>query len=176
MTDAQDIVLTAIGSDRPGLVQALAETISRHEGNWLESSMAQLGGQFAGIVRVRLPAAQASPLEAALSALTSLHVVTKRVASTGTPAVQRSWLLEVIGHDRPGIVHEVSQVLARHAVNVEALDTYTSSAPMSAETLFHANARLSGGPGIDPAAVKAALEGISTELMVEIALDEVTDH
>ena len=41
------LVLTIIGEDRPGIVESLAEIISDHSGNWLESSMSQLAGKFA---------------------------------------------------------------------------------------------------------------------------------
>ena len=50
-----DLVLTLIGSDRPGLVEAVAEVIAGHGGNWLESRMAHLAGKFAGILRVEIP-------------------------------------------------------------------------------------------------------------------------
>ena len=69
-------------------------------------------------------------------------------------------------------MREVSQVLAKHAVNVEKLDTHTASAPMSAETLFHAQAELCAGAGLDARALKAELERLSDDLMVDITLDE----
>ena len=45
-------VITFIGDDRPGLVEALAKVISGHDGNWLESRLSQLDSKFAGIIRV----------------------------------------------------------------------------------------------------------------------------
>ena len=63
-----DLVLTLIGPDRPGLVEAVAEVIAGHGGNWLESRMAHLAGQFAGILRVEVPGAQVAPLSVALVA------------------------------------------------------------------------------------------------------------
>ncbi|MDP2171905.1 MAG: ACT domain-containing protein [Rhodocyclaceae bacterium] len=80
--------------------------------------------------------------------------------------------LNLVGHDRIGIVREVSQVLARHAVNVEELATYTSSAPMSAEILFHCEAELTAAPDFNARALKAELEKLSDELMVDITLGE----
>ena len=47
-----DLVLTLIGPDRPGLVEAVAEVVAAHGGNWLESRMARLAGKFAGILRI----------------------------------------------------------------------------------------------------------------------------
>ena len=69
-----NLILTAIGDDRPGLVESLATAISTHEGNWLESSMSQLAGKFAGILRVSVPEAQSEALIQALKALPSLRV------------------------------------------------------------------------------------------------------
>ena len=80
--------------------------------------------------------------------------------------------LALVGHDRIGIVREVAQVLARHAVNVEELNTHTASAPMSAEILFHATAELTASPALDSGALVRELEQISNDLMVDITLDE----
>ena len=48
------LVLTLIGKDRPGLVEALAATVAEHGGNWVESRMCRLGGEFAGVLRVEI--------------------------------------------------------------------------------------------------------------------------
>lgn len=165
------LVLTAIGDDRPGLVEELATQISAFGGNWLESSMAQLGGKFAGIVRVSVPAPQLPALRSALDAFRPLTVICA-LAEAEAPAQQtlRSFSLSLVGHDRVGIVREVAQVLARHAVNVETLNTYTSAAPMSGETLFHAEADLHAGAGLDESALQQELEALSAELVVDIKL------
>ena len=166
-----NLVLTVIGNDRPGLVEGLSTAISAHQGNWLEASMSHLAGQFAGIVHVELPDAQAAPLQAALRGLADLHITTA-TSCVDTKAEGRTLLLSLVGHDRIGIVREVTQVLARHAVNVEKLTTYIASAPMSAETLFHANAELRASPALDARALKAELENISDDLMVDISIVE----
>ena len=58
----EDLVLTLIGADRPGLVESLAKRVAAHRGNWVESRMAHLAGQFAGILRVEVPAANVRSL------------------------------------------------------------------------------------------------------------------
>jgi glycine cleavage system regulatory protein len=171
MADHVFLVLTVIGNDRPGLVEELAATITTHQGNWLESSMSHLGGKFAGIVQVAVPAARVEALHLALDGLSGLRAMAESSA-VAVPAKGRRLKLSLVGHDRLGIVREVSQVLARHAVNVEELTTHTASAPMSAETLFHAQAELSAAPGLDTRALAADLERISNDLMVDIAVDE----
>jgi glycine cleavage system regulatory protein len=165
------LVLTVIGNDRPGLVEELSTAISTHQGNWLEASMSRLAGQFAGIVRVALPDAQVALLQGALRSLADLNITT--ATSSAEPEIDgRTLLLALVGHDRIGIVKEVTQVLARHAVNVEKLTTYTASAPMSAETLFHASAELRASPALDARALKMELENLSDDLMVDISIVE----
>ncbi|MCX9156929.1 glycine cleavage system protein R [Niveibacterium sp. 24ML] len=167
------LVLTVIGDDRPGLVEQLAAAISSHRGNWLESSMAHLAGKFAGIVEVSVATDDAAALRSALGALPTLKVTVEEAGSGAPSHKGRRLTLSLVGHDRIGIVREVSQVLARHAVNVEALNTFTASAPMSAEVLFHAQAELQAAESLDARALKSDLERISDDLMVDITLDEV---
>ncbi|MEO8409440.1 MAG: ACT domain-containing protein [Propionivibrio sp.] len=173
------LVLTVIGDDRPGLVGQLAKAISQHQGNWLESSMAHLAGKFAGIVSVSIADERLPALQATLDALAGLRVtaeVSPATAPASTPAQtasgNRRLKLALVGHDRIGIVREVSQVLARHEVNVENLSTHIASAPMSAEILFHATAELTASADVDARALTLDLEQLSNDLMVDITLDE----
>jgi glycine cleavage system regulatory protein len=168
----QHLVLTVIGDDRPGLVGELSAVISAHQGNWLESSMAQLAGKFAGIVEVGVDSGNAAALSAALGQLKGLKVTVESAAAQKSAPTGRRLKLALVGHDRIGIVREVSMVLAHHAVNVESLDTHTSSAPMSAAVLFHAVAELTAAPDLDVGTLTAELERISNDLMVDITLDQ----
>ena len=165
------LVLTVIGDDRPGLVGQLSAAISKHNGNWLESSMSHLAGKFAGIVCVAIEDGRLDALKAELASLQGLRVTAEVSDTIQTPASRRL-TLALVGHDRIGIVREVSQVLARHAVNVEELNTHTASAPMSAEVLFHATAELTASQALDARALIRELEQISNDLMVDITLDE----
>ena len=183
------LVLTVIGDDRPGLVEQLATAISEHRGNWLESSMSHLAGQFAGIVCVAIAGADAEALTAALDKLHGLRVTCASSAASAssqmnsparesggthqlTASGNRRLKLALVGHDRIGIVREVAQILAQHSINVEVLTTHTASAPMSAEILFYANAELTASATLDARALTSDLERLSNELMVDIALDE----
>ena len=168
------LVLTVIGDDHPGLVESLSTAISSHQGNWHESSMSHLAGKFAGIVSISAPEGEIDGLKATLAALPGLRVTAEasRPAGHADGEGKRRLKLALVGHDRIGIVREVSQVLARHAVNVEELTTHTASAPMSAEILFHANAELTAAGALDARALTGDLERISNDLMVDITLDE----
>lgn len=168
----QFLILTVIGDDRPGLVGELAAAISAQQGNWLESSMSHLAGKFAGIVKVGVSEGKADALKAALAGLQGLKVTAESSDGEKSAVAGRHLKLSLVGHDRIGIVREVSQVLARYAVNVEDLSTRTASAPMSAEIMFHADINLLAGRELDARALTAELERISNDLMVDINLDE----
>ena len=112
--------------------------------------MSHLAGQFAGIVKVGIPAARAEALKTALGKMAALKVMAVSAAEKSVPAGRRL-KLALVGHDRIGIVREVSQVLAKHAVNVEKLETHTASAPMSAEILFQCEAELTAAPDFNTA-------------------------
>lgn len=166
------LVLTVIGNDRPGLVEQLATAISRHQGNWLESSMANLSGKFAGIVCVSIPEAQLEALTETLATLPGLRITSEVSGMPASQSENRRLKLSLVGHDRIGIVREVSQILARHAINVEDLSTHTASAPMSAGILFHATATLTASPTLDVSDLTRELENLSDDLMVDVTLDE----
>jgi glycine cleavage system regulatory protein len=170
-----DIVLTIVGSDRPGLVEAVAEAVARTGGNWLESRMAHLAGKFAGILRVQAPTDAVPRLVTAIEQLA--HADLKVTVERGTlaptsPGVRPSVELDLVGLDRPGIVRDISGVLARNGANIEELVTDSSSAPMSGERLFRAHMRLSVTQPADVARLRAELERFATDLMVELRLIE----
>lgn len=169
------LVLTVIGPDRPGLVRAISREVTAVGGDWLESRMATLAGKFAGVVQVAVPADQADRLAAQLRALESpegLRIGVEAGSGDRAPAAGRLVQLELLGQDRPGIVRDVSRLLAERQVSVEELDTDTVSGPFSGETLFKARARLRVPAALPTAELRGLLESLANELMVDLSLDE----
>ncbi len=167
------LVLTVSGPDRPGLVETLSEAVAKHEGSWLESRMARLAGHFAGVLRVSVPEAQVDALTRALQTLGPESLQIGVVRSEPKPAADvRPLRLEILGSDRPGIVHEISEALADRGINVDDLRTEIMSAPMSGELLFIATAELEIPAELSLEALRKDLEALAHELMVDIDLDE----
>ena len=166
------LVMTVIGADRPGLVQLLAGRIADHGGNWLESRMCRLGGQFAGILSVEVDAGRADELVRQLKQLEAdgLRVIVH--AESGEMLTSKGALatLALVGQDRPGILRSVSAVLAAHNVNVEELASERVSAPMGGGTLFQATATVLVPPAANLAAIRVDLEKIAADLMVDLKL------
>jgi len=78
-------------------------------------------------------------------------------------------ILTVVGNDRPGIVGELSSLLARLHVNVEELSTNCEDAPMSSEILFRATAKVSlPSADLNKDHLQDELESLSDDLMVEM--------
>jgi glycine cleavage system regulatory protein len=168
------LVMTMIGTDRPGLVRSVAALVRQHEGNWLESRMSRLGGQFAGILRVEVPEAKEQSLIKSLEALATsgLNVVVQPDLPRPPAAERQLKVLEIVGQDRPGIVNQISGALAGQGVNVEELHTECASAAMSGETLFKARALLSVPVSCSTSSLRQELEKIAADLIVELALTE----
>jgi len=173
------LVLTLLGPDRPGLVEAVADVIAANGGNWLESRMAHLAGKFAGVLRADVPADKVDSVIQGLRRLETrgLKIVAEASGGGGDePTDQQAMNLEVVGLDRPGIVREISQLLAQQGVNVEELTTDRSSAPMSGEMLFHARARVHVPTSADLGRLRSGLERLANDLVVEIRLGSNPGH
>src|ERR1700739_4436818 len=119
------LILTIVGADRPGLVNLISDRGTALGGNWLQSRMANLAGQFAGIVHLQVPESNAEPLIVAFRELEAqgLRIVVARgtEGASGTPG--RRMKLELVGQDRPGIVRDISHALASRGVSIEELVT-----------------------------------------------------
>ena len=166
------LVLTAIGEDKPGLVESLAEVIADNSGNWLESSMSQLAGKFAGILRVSVNDSEADQLISALDGISDqLTLVIERVNSDVEIESPQTVELNLIGNDRPGIIREFSHALASLSVNVEQLSTECISAPMSSDILFKAKANLKVPVGLELELLQREIERLADDLIVEVHLN-----
>ena len=165
------LVMTVLGSDRPGLVRSLADTVAKHGGNWLESRMARMAGQFAGIVRIECASAAVDGLLQELETPgipgLTIHAVRE---SAENPPNRRTLGVEVVGNDRPGIVRELTAAIASAGGNVEELTTGLESAPMSGHPMFRAKGVISIPENADPAILTAAIESLGGDLTVDITV------
>jgi glycine cleavage system regulatory protein len=164
------LVLTIIGADRTGLVEALAREIAAVGGNWEESRLVRLAGQFAGVLLVTVDTSRTDELVAAVRKLdaTGLQVTVRPTAAPATPAESTRFRMEITGQDRPGIVRDVAHILAERSINVEELESEVSSAPMSGERMFNARITMRAPGQMQLADLRARLESLASELMVDV--------
>ena len=170
------LIVTAIGADRPGIVSLLSDRAQGFGANWAGSRMANLAGQFAGMVHFEVPAANAEPLAQALRSLeaSGLRVVIEKVEAPPAPAGRRIVRLELTGLDRPGIVRDLSRSLAAQGVSIDDLHTEIVDGNTSAEHLFKVKALLVVPESLPNEKLHQALSALANEMMVDIALGGAT--
>jgi glycine cleavage system regulatory protein len=168
-----NLVITLISPDHPGIVDAVSDVVSSHGGNWLESRMVQLAGKFAGVLCVEVADDEVAGLEAALNGLErdGLRFVVERTEPAAAVPL-RPIEIELVGQDRPGLVHEIAYVLATQGINVEELATDVSTAAHSGADVFRARIRASMPQDADVAEIRRRLERLASDLMADIRLVE----
>jgi glycine cleavage system regulatory protein len=167
------LVLTLIGVDRPGLVKEISNVATKHGANWEASRMARLGGRFAGLLQVSLEPSRAEALRRELEALSDhgLRVVVEESVTAAPRSAFQTYKLELLGTDRIGITHRVAQTLAELGINVDELSTECTSAPISGGELFKLSATLACPPSVGLERLRAELERVEDDLMVDIDID-----
>lgn len=165
------LVMTVLGTDRPGLVSSLADLVASHGGNWLESRMARLAGQFAGIVRIECEASSADALAKELQgpSIPGLTILVAREDAVENEE-RRTVNVEVVGNDRPGIVRELSAAIAKAGGNIEELTTGLESAPMSGHPMFRARGVISIPENAGVTVLTDAIEHLGGDLTVDVAV------
>ena len=165
------MVLNVVGEDQPGLTQALALAVVSAGGNWLESHLTRLGGLYAGSVLVEVEADRVDGLRSAVGAVNAQGLEVRIVPAIDRPAAAGEALhFDLVGQDRPGIVNQVTAAISRLGANIETFKTWINAEPHSGMPLFHMDARLRLPLQLRARDVQAALEAISTEIMVDLSL------
>ncbi|MEO2267949.1 glycine cleavage system protein R [Pseudoalteromonas pernae] len=163
----QQLVLTVLGKDRPGLLEDLSSVILNHHGNWLASNLSHLAGKFAGIVQVEVAEEHLRELQNALHDLSHLEIRVESGEIIQGEAPQQINLV-ITGNDRPGIVQELASVIRHKGANITHLTSKQQSAPNWGVPLFSAVATVSLPPGMNRDAVIEALESITPDVIVDV--------
>lgn len=164
------VILTVVGSDRPGLTSALADAVLSVGGNWMESHLSRLGGKYVGSVLVGLPASKVEALAEACRAVDRVGLTVTIIEAGDEVPAATPLSLELVGQDRPGIVREIAAAMAALGVNIAQMETGVVSESWSGAPLFEAHLELELPAATTADAVREALEAISGEIMVDFNL------
>jgi len=173
-----DLILVVTSPDRPGIVEEITAAVVARGGNWEESRFARLCGDFAGIARVSVEAAQAEELMSSLSGMTTgglkinareASPATKSQAATSPHRVQSR--LVCSGADNEGIVNSVSRFLSVRGVNVEEMNTSVSPAPTTGTPVFTMECNVAIPSEKLSGEIRSHLSELSNQLAVDIQLD-----
>ena len=172
------LIISAVGSDRPGIVSELSGTITSHGGNIEKSRMTRLGSDFTIIMLVTVDPKWEESLVVALQAIKELSITTKGTEPNTVIAGENckdtageNCQISLSGADNEGIVKVLSKYLEEKSINIIEMDTHISQAPISGSPLFNLNAAVSIPGEIDERDIQSDLSQIAQDLGVEIYLN-----
>jgi len=171
------LIISAIGSDRPGIVSEISGVITTHGGNIEKSRMTRLGADFTIIMLVAVDPKWEESLIVALQAIKELSITTKGTEANTVIAdenckviVDQNCQILLSGADNEGIVKVLSKYLEEKSINIIEMDTHIAQAPISGSPLFNLNAAVSIPGEVDGRDIQSDLSHIAQKLGVEINL------
>jgi glycine cleavage system transcriptional repressor len=120
------IWLTAIGRDKPGIVARIAKVLVDHGLNIEDSQMRILGGRFAMMLLLRGATSEETLYKDLLVTGRELgldYIYVHPISEADTVPPRATHLASLYGSDRPGQVAAVAEVLAELGVNIIGLST-----------------------------------------------------
>ena len=136
------LVISALGQDRPGIVNELSKIIFDAGCNILDSHMSVMGGEFTIMLMTEGNWNNLAKLETALDTLgkkLDLIVNTKRTGDRATKDNVLPYAVEVVAVDHPGIVSQLTGFFSQHGINIEELRTDCYAAPHTGTPMFTIN-------------------------------------
>lgn len=162
-----NLIISFITTDRPGIVDVLSDLITKHKGNWQKSSLQQMSGLFAGVIEIATAPENISALSKELAALDGFKMQIEHVQQLDS-APEVTFILELTANDRSGIVQEISSTIHHQGGNLLKLVSTQEIAPHAGHALFKAKITVSANnQNID--AMITALENLADDLMVDIS-------
>jgi glycine cleavage system transcriptional repressor len=168
------IIITAVGPDRPGIVGELTGHLHAAGGNILDSRMVNLRGEFAMMILLELAGDAAGALEQDLPALgqrMGLNISTTPQAPGAQHVSGLPYRLKTYSLDQPGIVARLTNLLRDHVINIEELSAYQQSAAFTGEAIFHTEMKLTIPPKVSLRELRAQLEKLCNDLNCDVDLE-----
>jgi len=142
MSEKQYLVLSAMGTDRPGIVAEVSDFLAARDGNIEDSRMATLGGEFGLMVLVSGHPEDLQVIQEEIGQLERQSRLRITVKPTTSPRAHRGPTLvtyHISAHaiDHEGIVHAITECLYSLEANIVSLETSTYHAPVTGTPLFH---------------------------------------
>ena len=175
----QELILTAVGQDRPGMVAAVTRILFETGCNIEDSEMAQVRGTFAMILSLTVPAqlTQKKLLQKLSSLKRSMGLAftaeKNPTKSLPKPVRSKHAIISVYGGDKPGIVHRVTKILAQDKINITQVNTKLvehKDPTLSQKTLYVMVMEVDVPESVALDSVKEKLQQLAKSLGVDINL------
>jgi glycine cleavage system transcriptional repressor len=164
------IIISAFGSDKPGIVSHLTGAITSHGGNIEESRMVKLGTDFTTMILASVSTEWTESHTVALNGIQNLQVSVQKTSPFSINTSLSQCKIQLTGADNEGLVHKLAERLAEKGINIEEIETSTENAPMSGTILFSMTARVSHLE-LDIPRLENDMNELAYELGVEITIN-----
>ena len=128
------IIITAIGIDKPGLVDQISSIINDNDGNIENSKMVKIENQFAMIIDFYC-SKNLDTIKTKLGNIEGLEITYKPVEMSKEHNKINQYLIS--GADNQGIIKKVSSFLSKNNINIIELNTFVQLAPITGSPLFN---------------------------------------
>ncbi len=172
----EELVITAVGPDRPGLVGRLTAPLFEASANVADSRMVNLRGQFAVILLAEVPSKNLESVQEQMLMLAEELGLT--ITFRGHEAQEDKWpttvgvpfRLRTYAMDQPGLVHRITDLLQKHGINVEELETRSLPRPETGAPLFSMEVLMTVPSTLAIKTVRRDLEALCDELNCDVEL------
>lgn len=133
------LVISAIGEDKPGIINALSKASTDNQCNILDTRMTVLGGEFALLMMINGETKAIGNAQQAIAAKADnlgLTTIFKRTQPRKTGTVSRPYRVEVVAIDHPGIVSEIAGFFSAREINIEEMETGAYAAAHTGTPMF----------------------------------------
>src|SRR3954451_10930739 len=168
------LIITAIGPDRPGIVGELTGHLHSAGANLLDSRMVNLRGQFAIVLLIEIAEDSAARIERDLPAFAQqigLTLSVTRQTSAPRNIEGLSYRLKTYSSDQPGIVARLTNLLRTHGVNIEELSAWQESAAFAGTAIFMTEMHVTVPPQVPLRKLRTDLEALCNELNCDVDLE-----
>ncbi len=156
------LVISALGKDRPGIINHLSKAIFELHCNISDSRMTVLGGEFAILLLVDGPWNQLTKLEDQVPELQDrlgLTITTKRTEERTAEANLLPYGVDVVSLDHPGIVYSLARFFSDKNINIEDMTTSSYAAAHTGTPMFSVRMNI----------------GIPADIQIAVLRDEFMD-
>ena len=166
-----NLIISAVGSDRSGIISEISGIITSHGGNIEKSRMTRWGSDFTIIMLVMVDSKWKESLVVALQAIKELSITIKST-EPNTVITGENCQISLSGADNEGIVKVLSKYLAGKSINILEMETHITNAPVTGTPLFNLLAIITIPDNIDLAEIQSDLTLIAQKLGVEIVVNQ----
>lgn len=160
------IMVTVSGSNQTDLIKILAEKTHALGGKWLNSKINHIDDYFAGLIKIQIEVDHVEKLIANFKAL-AINVESIVLGSI-VPKKHMHLDLTIDARDRPGLVHDISEVLSDNSIRVENMECHRFGVADISGTVFTSHFKIDVNESFNEDELVNSLKEISSDLVIEV--------